>query len=98
MYEWLEIQWNRFNIWLDAKNKNPGCQVWVRYKGNGEYGVTTARTLRTEAEREAEKVKCKAEKERRERLKEFMTEEQRKSVEAEEQHRQDRLNKKRVIE
>lgn len=98
MYEWLEIQWHRFNVWLDAKRANPGCKVKVRYKGNGEFGVMTSRELRTDEEREAEKVKFRAERERRERLKAFMAVEQREALEAEEKRRKDRAEQRRVRE
>ena len=31
MFEWIEIQWVRFNLWLDEKQAHPGYRVKVLY-------------------------------------------------------------------
>lgn len=27
----VEVEWHRFNIWLDARNEFPGCKISVSY-------------------------------------------------------------------
>lgn len=39
MFDWLDIQWQRFNIWLDYKRQFPGHRVVVRYVKDGEFRV-----------------------------------------------------------
>lgn len=71
MYEWLEIQWHRFNIWLDAKRDNPGWRISVRYLGDGKYTVTRGWTGKPPSNYEEVKKQWLQERERRQRLRSF---------------------------
>jgi len=71
MYEWLEIQWHRFNIWLEAKRQNPGWRVWVKYEGQGRFRVMKGWFGKPPKNYEEEKKRWAEEGERRRRLRAF---------------------------
>lgn len=83
LFEWLEIEWLRLNIWLREKRDNSGCSIRVVHEGEGRFRVLRSWDSRGKsiAEVEAEKRRMERESARRRRLDEFLTVEQRAAIE-----------------
>lgn len=57
MFEWLEVQWKRFNLWLDYRRENPGAKVRVIHKGGDDFKVQVRKWTWGAAACEAERQK-----------------------------------------
>lgn len=84
LLEWLEMQWARFNIWLDNRKQYPGEKISVEHVQGGRFRVLRMRKRGwwNRQQWEAWEGEQEAEVERRERLEAFKTPEQRAAEEA----------------
>jgi len=82
-FEWIDIQIQRFVVWLRARREYPNHEVFVRYGEDGKLRVI----LGTDHPDEVRRIKeeRKQERQRIERLRSLMTPEERAADEAREE-------------
>jgi len=54
MFDWFDMQWRRFNLWLDCKRDYPGEKVKILHVGNGVVRAFRMRELTPEEVQAAE--------------------------------------------
>ena len=84
VWDWLQMQWARLNLWLDCRKEYPGEKISIKHVEGKGFRIIRMRIRSREngQQWEAGEAEHEAEVERRKRLEALMTPEQRAAEEA----------------